>query len=151
MKHPCHYKPLAVCDPNTVDRSRDHVRTAMIGMPCKIKDQKSSQGSLRYHEDQKWYYYPEMNWDEVMVFKQFEYFKDLDEIENSKERTCFHTAFHHPSTTACTERRMSCEHRVTIYFDQPVHRDEFGYTTRRSYASRQSARTSLDDEKEDIH
>lgn len=42
--------------------------------------------------------------DEVMVFKQFEYFKDID-AEDKKERTCFHTAFDHPSTTEDSERR----------------------------------------------
>jgi hypothetical protein len=42
--------------------------------------------------------------DEVMVFKQFEYFKGIDKDE-SKERTCFHGAFEHPSTPTNCEKR----------------------------------------------
>ena len=43
--------------------------------------------------------------DEVMVFKQLEYFKDVDNIPNAPERTCFHTGFDHPSTTEESEKR----------------------------------------------
>lgn len=55
--------------------------------------------------------------DEVMVFKQFEYFKEVDANEET-ERTCFHTAFEHPSTPENAEIRQSCEHRITIYWKE---------------------------------
>lgn len=109
-------KPLAVCDPNTVDR-KDHVPTALVGFPATKDGADTSQGSLRFNPNQKWYYYPEMTNDEVMVFKQFEYFKDVD-ADEKKERTCFHTAFDHPSTPWRAEKRQSNEHRIAIYWKQ---------------------------------
>ena len=42
--------------------------------------------------------------DEIMVFKQYEHFKDRDAALDT-ERSCFHAAFDHPSTTETTEER----------------------------------------------
>lgn len=96
MKQPLRMKPLALCDPNTVNK-KDTVPTSMVGFPAARKGFDTSQGALKYNPNQKWYYYPEMTNDEVLVFKQFEYFKGIDALEE-KERTVFHTAFDHPST-----------------------------------------------------
>ena len=62
MQYPLRMKPLALCDPNTVNR-KDHVPVALT---C---DKDASFGYIRYNPNQKWYYYPEMTNDEVMVFK----------------------------------------------------------------------------------
>jgi hypothetical protein len=116
MEKPLQFKPLAVCDPTTVDR-KDNIPTALVGYASTVNGADTSQGSLRYNPAQKWYYYPEMTNDEVMVFKQFEYFKGVDANEET-ERTCFHTAFDHPSTPENVEKRQSCEHRITVYWKE---------------------------------
>ena len=40
-----------------------------------------------------------------MAFKQFQFFKGVDDLPNAKEETCFHTAFDHPSTPWFPEKR----------------------------------------------
>jgi hypothetical protein len=102
MEKPLQMKPLAICDPNTVDR-KDHVPNALAGLAT-VGGADTRLATIKYNPNQKWYYYPEMTNDEVMVFKQFEYFKDID-VSEDKERTCFHAAFDHPSTPENVERR----------------------------------------------
>ena len=75
-------KPLTVCDPNTVDR-KDIVPTALVGFPGTKDGADTSQSSLKYNPNQKWYYFPEMTNNEVMVFKQFEYFKERDNVPDA--------------------------------------------------------------------
>ena len=106
--------PLTVCDPSTVSMS-DAVPTALYGFSK--TGLPTSQLSLKAKEENKWYYYPDMRNDEVLVFKQFEFFKGVDDQEDATFKTCFHTAFKHPDAPYCVEKRKSCEHRVSVFFD----------------------------------
>ena len=72
----------------------------------------TNQLALRYGEGQRWYYYPEMTPDEVLVFKQFQCSKDDPEPPLA---SCFHSAFELPDTPADADERQSCEHRVLIF------------------------------------
>merc|ERR1712091_671006 len=64
--HPVMQKPLAVCDENSVPASDKFLYE--LAFP----DRTGQNYSLRFSEDHKWYYYPEMLQDECLVFKVFD-------------------------------------------------------------------------------
>jgi len=68
MEGPCQHNPLAICDPNTV-RFEDILQMNKLNSFDNGEDHKSL--AMKYHPDQKWYYYPEMTNDEVLIFKTF--------------------------------------------------------------------------------
>ena len=109
MTQPVRHMPLALCDPSTV-RLEDLVPTSLVNFTPTGKP--SVQMGLRYHPDQRWYYYPNMTTEEVLVINQF----DLRRGEMPTLRSCFHTAFELPDTPADAEPRKSCEHRPQIFF-----------------------------------
>ena len=109
MTEPLRHMPLALCDPRSV-RLDDLVPTGLVnftptGAP-------SVQMGLRHHPDQRWYYYPHMTPDEVLVINQF----DIRHNEPPALRSCFHTAFEHPDTPADAQLRQSCEYRPQVFF-----------------------------------
>lgn len=106
-------KPLALLDPNTVEMD-DVVPTALYGFTATKTP--TSQASLKFNPAHQWYYYPNMTKDEVIVFKQFECFKGVDDQEGAKYKTVMHTAIDDPTTPKDAEPRKSCEHRVGVFF-----------------------------------
>jgi len=109
MTQPLQHMPLALCDPRTV-RLDDLVPTSLVnfspsGLP-------TLQMGLRYHPDQRWYYYPDMTVDEVLVINQF----DLRRGEPAVVRSCFHTAFELPDAPPNVQTRHSCEYRPQVFF-----------------------------------
>ena len=109
MSEPLRHMPLALCDPNTVD-SKDALSSGLMGFTQTGKV--TNQMSLRFNPKQKWYYYPNMTGDEVLVFKNFQCFKGDNQL---KLRSCFHTAFVEPEAPEDAEKRQSCEHRVSVF------------------------------------
>jgi hypothetical protein len=109
MAGPLQHKPLAVCDPGSV-AAEDVLPSRLLGLSP--TGNALNQLSLRFNPAQRWYVYPDMRTDEVLVFKLFEYFKD----ETVRLRTCFHSAFDDPAARADVQPRQSCEHRVTILY-----------------------------------
>ncbi|MEM7366650.1 MAG: CmcJ/NvfI family oxidoreductase [Pseudomonadota bacterium] len=106
MAEPVQHMPLAVLDPYTVS-AEDVVHSSLLNLvPTPTR-----QLSLRYNPGQRWYYYPEMTCDEVLVFKNFQHFKSRP----LKLHTCYHTAFALPDTPADAEQRRSSEHRVSVF------------------------------------
>jgi hypothetical protein len=108
MSGPLKHMPLALCDPTSIDDA-DIIPTALEGI--------APGGALTYHvslaynESQRWYYYPDMTPDEVLVFKLFQLSKN---DQSQPYRACFHTAFEDPTTPADAPPRQSCEHRVSV-------------------------------------
>jgi len=107
MRGPVQKTPLAVCDPCSV-RMEDIVPVNV----CRDTMGYIKMLDIAYNEDQRWYYYPDMTVDEVLVFKTFQYFKHQSGPELN---TCFHTAFQHPDAPPGAEERHSCEYRVRIW------------------------------------
>ena len=68
MKGPIQSYPLCVCDPNTITED-DIVFVDILngGIPAEIDTIKWLY--LKYNPAHKWYFYPEMTKDEVLVFK----------------------------------------------------------------------------------
>lgn len=76
MNEPLRYMPLTVCDPDSIELD-DVVDTIVKGTAEKGKTFKL--GMLKRNSNQKWFYYPYMENDEVLVFKQFECMKGIDD------------------------------------------------------------------------
>ena len=67
--------------------------------------------SLRHSENHKWFYYPEMEKEEVLLFKVY------DKKEDGP-RFVFHTAFSDPRTPANALPRRSVEIRAIAFFGE---------------------------------
>jgi len=93
----------------------DVIPTALTGFLPDGKE--TSQLSLRFNPAHKWFYYPNMTVDEVLVFKQFECIKGIDDLEDATFKTNFHTAVDDPNTPQNCEKRTSCEFRMQIWWD----------------------------------
>lgn len=108
MAGPLKHMPLAVCDPTSLEAA-DIIPTALEGiapggaLTCHV--------SLAHNEGQRWYYYPDMKPNEVLVFKLFQLMRNE---QDQPYRACFHTAFEDPTTPADAQPRQSCEHRVSV-------------------------------------
>jgi hypothetical protein len=107
MAGPLRHMPLALCDPSSLDRPD------ILDMPMKgiaPEDRTTNHLGLRFNAGQRWYYYPDMTADELLVFKLGEYWKH----DGGAPQNCFHSAFAHPHTPLSAEERQSCEHRVGV-------------------------------------
>ena len=108
MAGPLKHMPLALCDPTSIEAT-DIIPTALEGI--------APGGGLTYHvslarnEGQLWYYYPDMEPHEVLVFKLFQLMRN---VEDQPWRACFHSAFEDPTAPADAQPRQSCEHRVSV-------------------------------------
>lgn len=109
MENPLQHFPLGVLDASSVHRD-DIISTGLEGFT--MSGRITNQLSLRYNENQRWYYYPRMTTNEVLVLKLFECNKDDDgtAVYNS-----YHSAFEEPFPEGDIERRQSCEHRVSVF------------------------------------
>ena len=108
MDAPLRHMPLAVCEPGSLDRS-DIVEMTMKGIAPDGRP--THHLSVRYNPEQRWYYYPDMTADELLVFKLGEYWKDAPD---RPPQNCLHSAFAHTDTPPDVEERQSCEHRVGV-------------------------------------
>ena len=108
MAAPLKHMPLALCDPTSVEAG-DIVPTALEGIAP--GGAITHHVSLRFNAGQRWYYYPDMAPNEVLVFKLFQLMRDE---EPQRYRACFHSAVEDPATPADAPPRQSCEHRVSV-------------------------------------
>lgn len=107
MQGPVKRTPLAVCAPASVDMEDV--------LPISIKWDAMPPHrmlALAHDESQRWYYYPEMTVDEVLLFKSFQHYKSQAGPEFN---TCFHSAFEDPTAPANSEPRQSAEYRVRVW------------------------------------
>jgi hypothetical protein len=107
MDEPLRHMPLALCDPESIDEA-DMISTALEGI---APNGTTYHIGLRHNPGQRWYYYPGMTADEVLVFKLFELRKGE---EPQRFRACLHCAVDDPSTPTDAKPRQSCEHRVSV-------------------------------------
>ena len=115
MEAPLLHNPLAVMDASSVEL-KDCVRTEVHGYtPVEHGSKPQPQLFPKLSEKQKWYYYPDMTNDEILVFKQFEHHKS--DIPETPYRCCFHTAVADPRAGWFAEKRQSTEHRVQVFFE----------------------------------
>ena len=110
-------RPLAVCDARTATRrgTRNTLISVDVMPPPETllqvpPDDPDLRSGFLFHfdPDQRWYYYPEMTTDEVLLFKLY------DSIESGPWR-CPHTSFADPGATSAPPRE-SYEIRSFVYF-----------------------------------
>jgi len=105
---PPHDVPLAICDATTA--SPDHVTTgdAVIDPPD-APDVRFESSLYQYRPTHRWFYYPDMQLDEALVFKAFD--TDLDRVQG-----CPHSAFNDPNCPEDALPRASVEIRAYAFY-----------------------------------
>jgi hypothetical protein len=105
---PVERMPLAVCDASSVSRG-DLVRIVIAYRPGEAPS--SFAGfNLAYNPAQRWYYYPDMQPDEVLAFKLFD-------SETGRPHLTAHTAFIDPTSRPDAPPRHSHEVRAIAFVD----------------------------------
>jgi hypothetical protein len=96
--------PLALLDAQSVS-SRDWV-------PCDLDygDRMGEIYNVAFNTDHRWYYFPIMTAEEILMFKNF------DSAEDGRARFTPHTAFSDPTTPPESPHRESIETRVLAFF-----------------------------------
>jgi len=113
MKNPVLDHPLAIMDSSTLRRQditklishMEHIESdgTVVGF-------KNLGGHVRYHEDQRIYYYPEMTNDEMIVFTH---------MGQNCESCCPHLSFNHPGAPTdknSFDTRTSMETRIIMHY-----------------------------------
>jgi len=96
--------PLAVCDARTV-RPEDLVAADIV-----YPDRTGEIYQVRHNPEHAWTYFDAMQFDEVLLFKQYD-------SASGVARCTPHAAFAHPGTPAGTPPRESIEIRCLLIFD----------------------------------
>ncbi len=120
LSHPPQDRPLAVCDARSVATQSGAFNTlvrvdkvpdaeARMKPPANV-DALPKGWIFHYDPAHRWYYYPRMTLDELLLFKLY------DSIEEDPWR-CPHAAFTDPSAPADAIPRESYEIRSFVYFE----------------------------------
>ena len=103
--------PLVVCDMTTVDPNDivfgDGMATGNIRQYMKVVDQR-----IVHSPEQRWYYFPEMTEDEILIFRQYD-----TRQEPLNMRTVFHTAARDPNTRVDAPMRYTIEVRMQAIYE----------------------------------
>lgn len=107
---PVESTPLAICDQQSVERAdflrvsfaREHNGETVIS--------KGRGFNTAYNPRHRWYYYPDMQPDEVLAFK-------LLDTRDPELRMTAHTAFEDPTSSPDAPKRLSYELRTIAVFD----------------------------------
>ena len=110
--------PLAVCDMRSVKPSDivfgDGQNTGNVKQYTKVVDQR-----LIHSPRQRWYYFPAMTPDEVLLFRQYD-----TRQETLNLRTVFHTAVADPTTPPHAPMRYTIEVRMQAIYGQEANKAE---------------------------
>jgi len=104
IRNPIQSNPLAICDARTL--STDN----LIASERRFPDRVGETYRISYDPSQRWFYFPNMNRDEALVFKVFESATD------GRARFTPHTSFVDPTTPAGAPPRESIEMRALVFF-----------------------------------
>ncbi len=104
IRGPVEEMPLAVCDARTI-APQDLVATDL-----KYRDRTGEVHSLAYNPAQRWFYFPRMQADEVILLKCY------DSAADGRARFTAHGAFEDPTTAPGAPARESIEVRTLGFF-----------------------------------
>jgi hypothetical protein len=111
MDHPVNNKPLAVCDPASVDP--ESYLTYELRYPERTGETYAMDSKDPKIKNHDWYYYPQMKKEEALMFYVFD-------KKESSPGFVMHTGFDHPDTPKDADDRVSLECRsIAIFDDEP--------------------------------
>ena len=96
--------PLAICDAGSI-ASRDLIETDLV-----YENRVGEVLQLSHNPDHRWFYFPDMEPREALVFKCY------DSLTDGRARFTAHTAFAHPDAPADAPPRQSIEARTLAFF-----------------------------------
>lgn len=96
--------PLALCDARSIALA--DIVAADFVYPNKVGEV----AMFKANPDHRWYYYPQMKRDEVLLIKIY------DSLEDGTARLSAHTAFDDPTTPANAAPRQSIELRALVFW-----------------------------------
>lgn len=95
--------PLAMCDVNTSPKED------FFKLYLRYRDRTGENYVMRYSPKHKWYYFPDMDENQVIILKTYE-------SDEDKARFVGHSAFEDPTSKADAPFRESCEIRTIAFF-----------------------------------
>ena len=107
---PVENSPLAVCDARSVDKG-DFLRVSFGKPEGGFKEGMPAGLNMAYNPLHEWYYFPDMQPDEALVFRLFD-------TANSDWKMTGHTAIVDPTSVPNSPKRESFEVRTIAVFDQ---------------------------------
>ncbi len=104
IKGPVKRTPLALCDAQSLDPAD------LVVSELRYPDRTGEIYLVTYSPRHRWFYFPEMTTDEVVLIKCF------DSARDGRARISVHTAFEDPSTPSDAPARESIEVRSFLFF-----------------------------------
>jgi hypothetical protein len=106
---PVRNMPLALCDARSVEKS-DFLRVSLGKPEGDFTHDMPAGLNMAYNPQHQWYYYPDMEPDEALVFRLFD-------TGNPDWKMSGHTAFVDPTSDPASPKRQSFEVRTIAVFD----------------------------------
>ena len=104
IRGPLLRSPLALCDAQTLSQEN------LLGSDLRYPDRTGETYAVTYNPDQRWYYFPKMETDEVVLIRCF------DSARSGAARFSAHGAFDDPQTPEGAPPRESIECRLLVFF-----------------------------------
>lgn len=104
IRGPLLRSPLALCDAQTLSQEN------LVGSDLRYPDRTGETYAVTYNPTQRWYYFPKMQADEVILIRCF------DSARSGAARFSAHGAFDDPQTPADAPPRESIEVRALVFF-----------------------------------
>ncbi|WP_013320533.1 CmcJ/NvfI family oxidoreductase [Gloeothece verrucosa] len=104
LAEPVQESPIAVCDGQTI------ALTDFMAADLVYRERVGETYLVSYNPAQRWYYFPQMRRDEVLLLKCF------DSDSNCQTRFTAHTAFDDPTSSADAPPRESIELRTLVFY-----------------------------------
>ncbi len=105
IRGPLLRSPLALCDATTLSEEN------LVASDLRYPDRTGETYAVTYNPGQRWYYFPKMQADEVVLIRCF------DSARQGAARFSAHGAFDDPQTPAGAPARESIELRALVFFD----------------------------------
>jgi hypothetical protein len=106
IRGPVEETPLAVCDAQSMTLDD------FIPSDLKYRDRTGEVYSVKYNPNHRWYYFPRMTRDEVLLLKCY------DSAQDGRARFTAHTGFDDPTSPPNVPPRESIEARMLVFFPE---------------------------------
>ena len=106
IRGPLLRSPLALCDAQSLAEEN------LVASELRYPDRTGETYSVTYNPEQRWYYFPKMQADEVVLIRCF------DSARSGAARFSAHGAFDDPQSPADAPPRESIEVRTLVFFDE---------------------------------